>query len=719
MSESNIADWVWFYYNQGLNVIPLTQTDPPSEDNKKPNISWKEYIDKRITKEEIQEWLDKGLFQNIGIICGNISNNLVIIDIDDNEVLDKLELKTEKLIETNHWVVKTKKGYHIYCRNHGDTGNRNDHKDIHIDYRANKNYCVAPPSIHPTGDKYVFLNGEDPNKLTDLSTEDVKKVFNDMIEKLGGAKKEELKWVKDKVGSVVEQLKNGLDEGGRNDAAFIVASHYRDKGLTRKETTVQMQNWNSKNNPPLKTSELETCIRSSFNYEAKEEKLQRIKKETINIGETTLWEPILNNSEPKWLVIKKTPDGNIFDVQLPDIWICKNCSTTQQSKEDPTVCINCSSKHPKFERLTNKINTKRWKLPRWKDIPLENLDMLGTFIDLKNFLKRGIVFPDELDYDFFALWIMASYKRETFRSISFLMFQGLIESGKTRGLDLLRELGYQMIHTTGVTFPCMCRYTDKWHAGILIDEIDNKIDKRTESGRQYLDFLKPSYKRGSIYATADIQDQDETREYANYGFKAFAGERGGGDLALRSRCITFKMEQGFPEIKDLEYVQDELDDMQNILLNYRYKFNEPEPLPEDFDLKGRDRELFGCIIQTAVHIGLDYEDIIKFIKNRTIEQREAIQESDEYIILKSIYQHTVNETLLDAPEDIKYSEIVEACGWNDGTETSKKKGQRIGYILSKKLQLKTKRRTQGYVLLLNNNYNSRRLSNLYRRYYVK
>ncbi|MFW6121185.1 MAG: hypothetical protein ACOC80_09855 [Petrotogales bacterium] len=451
----------------------------------------------------------------------------------------------------------------------------------------------------------------------------------------------------------------------------------------------------------------------------------------------TMKEPILNGDTPKWLIIKKQQKYNpetttkdiitnqaitqtitTFETQEQNLWQCNKCKTTQQSTEQPIECTNCDFKNQTFKKISEKVNTKRWKLPRWKEIPREDLDMLGTFIDLKNLLKQTIVFSDELEYDFFSLWIIASYKREAFDSICFLMFQGLIESGKSTGLDLLRELGYQMIHTTGVTFPAMCRYTDKWHAGILIDEIDHKIDKRTESGRLYLDFLKPSYRRGSIYATADLQDQGETREYENYGFKAFAGERGGGDLALQSRCITFVMEQGRPEIVALRYIQDELDEMQNRLLNYRYRFDEPASLPQDFDLHGRDRELFSCIIQTAMHIGLDYSNIIEFIKNRKTDKIDEIKESDEYAILKAIHSIETMVTLDDAPEEIKYSQIVEACGWDDGTETSKKKGQRIGYIIKKKLHLKTKRKNNGIVLLLNDRKNSKRLKNLYRRFYI-
>lgn len=475
------------------------------------------------------------------------------------------------------------------------------------------------------------------------------------------------------------------------------------------------------------------------------EKIREGKKDTPK--QATLdkieFEPIIHDGEPIWLQIKTRmicpvipgrtakqmaedpldPEIDVtFSTKPQGLWKCKKCGVIIESNpEEPFECYEdqggCGRKSS-FEVITGKINTKRWKLPHWKDIPQENISMITTFDDLKDILKRCIIFPEEIYYDIFALWIVASYKRESFNAISFLMFIGLVESGKSRGLDLLRELGYQMIHTLGVTFPCMCRYTNNHHAGILIDEIDNKTDKRTEDGRRYLDFLKPSYRRGSIYATADKENQEATREYDTYGFKAFAGERGGSDYAFLSRCIIFKMEQEDPEVPELEYIQDELNEMQNTLLNYRYKFNNPIRLPIDFPLKGRDREIFGCLIQTAQHIGMKYDHITDFIRERKQEIIEDLQETNEYLILKAIYSAETKETLIDAPEVLSYADIAEDCGWDFDTDEGKKKRQRIGFILHKKFHLKTKRVGSGMVLLLNDEKNKRKIKNYYKRYRI-
>jgi len=71
-----------------------------------------------------------------------------------------------------------------------------------------------------------------------------------------------------------------------------------------------------------------------------------------------------------------------------------------------------------------------------------------------------------------------------------------------------------------------------------------------------------------------------------------------------------------------------------------------------------------------------------------------------------------NEKLFDAPEEISFQEILERMG----REYSPKAAQHLGYVFRKKLQLNTKRRNNGTVLLLSDPKNSRKLKYLYRRY---
>jgi len=184
------VEWIWFFYDQGFSIIPLgkRKKEPNNGHLKKPSITtWDTYKTERATKEQIQQWIDEDLFKNIGIVCGHVSNDLVIIDIDDETIPETIGLKLDKILETGAWIVKTGKGYQIYMKHHSNPGNIQKPIKYKIEYRANNGYCVAPPSIHPNGKQYQFLYIKDKKELPNLIDKDVKSIFKDFKKQIGEA----------------------------------------------------------------------------------------------------------------------------------------------------------------------------------------------------------------------------------------------------------------------------------------------------------------------------------------------------------------------------------------------------------------------------------------------------------------------------------------------------------------------------------------------------
>ncbi len=108
-------EWVVAYYNLELSIIPLGyQKKTPAI-----GIKRKKYHSTQPTPDEIKKWYEKGLFQNIGVITGNVSDNLICFDFDYPEIFSKLELDITELIKKGAWVVMTPKEmgrYHVYFR---------------------------------------------------------------------------------------------------------------------------------------------------------------------------------------------------------------------------------------------------------------------------------------------------------------------------------------------------------------------------------------------------------------------------------------------------------------------------------------------------------------------------------------------------------------------------------------------------------------------------
>jgi len=152
-SANETLDYAIFYLTYGLSVIPLRHGE------KTPLIKWERYQKEAPSMSEVRKWFeDNG---NIGIVCGRVSGDLVVVDFDDVEVYNKFMKQVEgdselKDIIENTWMVQTGKGYHIYLRVDSDNVVKTG-KLGSVDIKGEGGYVVAPPSVHPSGKRYTFL----------------------------------------------------------------------------------------------------------------------------------------------------------------------------------------------------------------------------------------------------------------------------------------------------------------------------------------------------------------------------------------------------------------------------------------------------------------------------------------------------------------------------------------------------------------------------------
>ncbi len=101
--------------DKNWNIIPIYKGQDKSN-QKRPLIKWKPYITKRFPVEELKKYEPC----NYAVICGNISNNLVIFDLDykdDNkkyftEIFGKFIEKYPALAKT--YITETPHGHHFW-----------------------------------------------------------------------------------------------------------------------------------------------------------------------------------------------------------------------------------------------------------------------------------------------------------------------------------------------------------------------------------------------------------------------------------------------------------------------------------------------------------------------------------------------------------------------------------------------------------------------------
>lgn len=133
------------YAQLGLSVIPLQ--------GKRPSLnSWKQYQQERPLLSEIDQWYQQGLFNNVGIVCGEVSDKLVILDLDGVAGYPAFAATFPQFADTYTVATGGGIGKHVYFK--VDTmppsvkamntpiGN--------LELCGEGRQVVAPPSVHPT-----------------------------------------------------------------------------------------------------------------------------------------------------------------------------------------------------------------------------------------------------------------------------------------------------------------------------------------------------------------------------------------------------------------------------------------------------------------------------------------------------------------------------------------------------------------------------------------
>lgn len=183
------------YLGRGLNVIRIGREKRPSIPDT-PGGKWESLQSERVTPERLTKWYTdtrqgaaaEGLPASVGVVCGAISGNLLVVDFDLEA--EQLYPAWRALLEERYPtlaaalegapVARTSKGYHVYVRlsrpRAGQKlatymGERDGKRKllVLIETRGEGNYAVAPPSPHPSGARYTWVTA--PGDIPILSTE--------------------------------------------------------------------------------------------------------------------------------------------------------------------------------------------------------------------------------------------------------------------------------------------------------------------------------------------------------------------------------------------------------------------------------------------------------------------------------------------------------------------------------------------------------------------
>lgn len=170
--ENPILNAALEYLKEGLSVVKII----PGQ--KRVHGPWSEYQKRLPTETELREWFTTPYYQ-LGVICGLVSGGFFAIDFDGEKWMDWYQSFVDKFPEVvDTRAVLTGSGkLHSWCRcknlsniiqRLGGTGKVErifpEGKHEAIELRLNRCMMMAPPSRHPNGEPYKFLNKPEPEQ---------------------------------------------------------------------------------------------------------------------------------------------------------------------------------------------------------------------------------------------------------------------------------------------------------------------------------------------------------------------------------------------------------------------------------------------------------------------------------------------------------------------------------------------------------------------------
>ena len=162
-------EWAAMYRGLGLQVVPGRAGE------KRPLIDWLEFRNTLVPQSQFDRWFDPKagehrLLKAMGLLTGACSGGLFVVDLDLKEAVNGLTWWKTFVevelggIEPETWTARSGGGgLHIYFRA-PETWSPPTFKapPVGVDVRGQGGYIVAPPSVHPNGKAYEWIDGFEP-----------------------------------------------------------------------------------------------------------------------------------------------------------------------------------------------------------------------------------------------------------------------------------------------------------------------------------------------------------------------------------------------------------------------------------------------------------------------------------------------------------------------------------------------------------------------------
>ncbi len=249
MTAGNVQQAALEYLRRGWSIIPMRERD------KRPAIRWQDFRTTPASEQDVHDWFTRWPEDNLGIVTGAVSG-LVVLDVDRRH---GGEDSLRDLLREHGPLPRTIEaatgggGRHIYFAHPGGTVRNRVGIAPGIDLRGDGGCVVAPPSVHPSGNRYHWAEGRGPGRVTLAPLPHwLQRIVSSAEQRVGHT----LVYWRD-------LLREGVPEGERNNTVASITGHLLWHGVDPDVALELMLCWNRiRCRPPLDDLEVARVVQS-------------------------------------------------------------------------------------------------------------------------------------------------------------------------------------------------------------------------------------------------------------------------------------------------------------------------------------------------------------------------------------------------------------------------------------------------------------------------
>lgn len=420
---------------------------------------------------------------NVGIATGAISG-IVVLDIDarhgGDETLEALQAQYGKLPEAPT-VLTGGGGLHFWLRHPGGyLGNSAGKIGPGFDVRGDGGYVIAPKSIHPSGNRYLW---EVSSRINEIPLAEIPQWLLKLMTEASSPTGEQPRFTPPPV----------FEDGTRNEYLYRTArsAHAKFK-LNADELLNLLRGMNqSRCRPPVDESEL------------------------AKIAHNAATQP----DRPDFKAID--PDVERLAKLSPlEYDKCRKAEAKKLGVRVDTLDDEVGKVRPKAPGTANESLAPAAPQP-WAE-PVEGEALLN---DLLAFLNRFIVLSPS-SFIALVLWIVFTYLLDIAETSPRLALTSPVKRcGKSRLLGVLNVLVYKAIPTSNVSPSAIFRTIDQEKCSLLVDEADAMPKRGSERGEEMRGLLNSGHTRESAFAIRNIKNGDDwiPKKFSTWAAIAVAG----------------------------------------------------------------------------------------------------------------------------------------------------------------------------------------------------